>query len=97
MSRRATQPKTVEAVVPLCTVIFSGKRGVVERNRASDEAQAVGERGRVREGGWGRRKRRQPAHRGCGPLARRQIGLTTPKDDRGKHVLKPEGASAVRG
>ena len=35
---------------------FGGKRGVVERNCASDEARAVlGERGRVRGGGRGAR------------------------------------------
>ena len=33
---------------------FGGRRGAVERNRASDGARAVlGERGRVHEGGGG--------------------------------------------
>ena len=41
VSKSAIQPKAVEAVVPLCMVAFGGTRGVVERNRASDEARAA--------------------------------------------------------
>ena len=56
MSRSARKPKTVEKVVPLCTVTVVEKRGVVERKRASYKARAVlGERGRVGGGERGAR------------------------------------------
>ena len=69
-----------------------GERGFVERNRASDGARAVlGDRGCVREG--------VDVARGdslhIGAVVRWHV--KTPKEDRGKHLLKPEGASAVLG
>ena len=73
---------------------FGGKRGVVERNRASDEARAVlGERGRVRGGGRGARGDSQHV-RAAGASESRS---KTPNAGRGKHMLIAEGASAVRG
>ena len=75
---------------------FGGKKGGVERNRASDEARAMlEERGRVRGGGCGARGDSQH----IGAVVRWRVGKNgskTPKENRGKH-LKPEGASAVRG
>ena len=64
---------------------FGGKRGVVESNRASDDARAVlGERERVRESVAGARSDSQhigAVVRWCvrkmGPKLRRRIGAST--------------------
>ena len=72
---------------------FGGKRGVVERNRASDEARSVfGERGRR----VGTAQEATPSTSELWSPGAKKNGSKTPKEDRGKHVLKPEGASAVQ-
>ena len=94
-SKSARQLKAVDVVVLVLTVALSVKEASssvvvsLTRPRLCSGSEGVSPRA-------GRRKRRQPAYRGLGPLARPRNGSKPPNESRGNYLLKPEGASAVR-
>ena len=96
MSRSVTQRKTVETVVPLCTVIFVVKKAsssvIVPPTRPEPCSRSEGV-----SAGVGAAQEATASTSGLWSAGTSKNGSETPKEDRGKHVLKTEGASAVRG